>query len=1096
MSAVNEWLRSLGLERYEQAFAEHDVDEEVLRDLTPQDLIEIGVASIGHRRRLLNAIAALTPATLAVAAPAHEQGTGAERRLLTVLYCDMVGSTALSARLDPEDMREVLRGYHQTCTRLVTRYGGHIANFIGDGLLVYFGWPQAHEDDAQRAVRAGLALMGAVGALATPGGEALAARVGVATGPVVVGDLIHEGPAQEQSAVGETPNLAARLLALAGAGEVVVDEPTRRLLGAAFEAESLGQPALKGIDEPPEVFRVRAELFTVDRFKARAGLSPPPLVGREAELAALMDHWARSASGQGRGLLLVGDAGLGKSRLCRAMIDEIKTQPHYRIRLQCSQHHTDSPLWPVAQHLMHATGVHDGATKTESLDRLDALVEHDRATASVLAPLLELDAAARYGELDLTAPQQRARTLQVLVEQPLRLAARQPVVLVVEDAQWVDPTTLELLTMCMRSAADAKFMVMLTSRPENEPRLDASLSPSRLVLKRLDAQAIQSIVVRIAGSSLDGQTVAALVDQTDGVPLSAEELTRATLETGGTAIPASLHGSLMARLDRIPEAKGIVQAAACIGREFDVGLLAAVTEWPRAELARAIERLAAAELIMQRNDRPRDVYSFRHALLQEAAYESLLRARRRELHARILAALEAASAQAPHELLARHAARAGQLEKAVDQWGLAGRDALAKSAYVEAANHLGHAIELIHVSHDAAVDWRSRELRLQIALGQARMATLGYGAQATRQSFERARELLEVTQETALRIPVVYGLWIAYIMAVGTPQAIRMAVDLLAAGEADADEQTQLVAHRLAGSGYLACGRWALARSHFERAVAIHDRDPARFGNLAAQYGMEPGAAACSSLAVVMHVAGFAEQGAALAARARALAGNVRHANARAPVYCDCVNLAILQRDTERMARDVEVFTQIALENGLPVWSAYASGMSAWRSLEDGRANEAIAGFRRCLAGLIACGERMRNGLYQLGLALALSQCGLHDEAAQVIDDALQESAPTQHTWLDAELWRVRAGLAWRRGSGDAHVRSLFERALSIARMQGARTWELRAALDAARHECARQRQDKARELLAPVFATFAEGFETADLRDARDLLSSLAPPP
>ena len=1090
------WLGSLNLDCYAQTFREHAIDLRALSALTSEDLSRLGIASIGHRRRLLNAIAALGESEL----PGN--AARAERRRLTVLFCDMVGSTALSTRLDPEDMRAVIRSYHGACIEVVKRYEGHVANFIGDGLLAYFGWPQAHEDDPERAVRVGLELVEAVSALTTPTGEALGVRVGVATGSVVVGNLFLGGPAREHSAVGATPNRAAELQALAAPGQVIIDGSTRKLLGSVFAIDPLGMLSPDDAAEPIDAFEVRGERPAHDRFDARSGATLPAMIGRDDDLASLTAQWKLAVSGDGQALLLVGEAGIGKSRLCRALLDAIAAgRPHYRVRHQCSAHHTESALWPVIRHIEWLTGLRQDDSLDARLDRLEALVDGNTDAAHLLAALLELDGEARYGRLEMSPRERRERTLEALVKELLRLASLRPVIVLVEDAHWADPTTLELIDRCLQRIGGARVMVLMSSRPENEPRLSGHRQPSRLALQRLGRSHVETIVQRISDGRLMPGTVDTIVDRTDGVPLFAEEITRATLEAGETAVPVSLHGSLMARLDGLPDAaKQLALIAACIGREFDVDLLASVSGGSPAQVSGAIEGLVSAQLVLQRGDRRSGAYSFKHALLQEAAYESLLRGRRRELHARVLLALEKHRPPSPPELLAHHAARAGMVDKAVEQWGLAGVLALGKSAYVEAASHLSSAIAMLH-NHDAASaerragELRMHELRLQVALGQARMATSGYGAQTTRQTFERARELLDISQDTTLRISVVYGLWSGYIMAIGTQQALQMAIDLLNAGQADRDEQTLLVAHRLVGSACLESGDWVHATSHLERALAIYDANPSHHANLSALYGMDPAASACSNLAVAVHVAGFPARAMALAARVRSMADSVSHAIARAPMYCECVNLAILRRDVEWMERDGEVFTRIATENGLAMWRAYSLGMQAWRILESGQPVDAIDGFRRCLAELTACGARVRIQLYQVGLATALGRCGQTAQAIGMIDAALVESSKSGRRWFDAEMWRVRAELAGYAASGcdDAQIVGAFQRAISIAREQGARAWELRASVGLAKHWARRDQRRQARDLLAPVHASFTEGFDTVDMREASALLDTLA---
>jgi class 3 adenylate cyclase len=702
---IGDWLRQLGLERYEQAFCDNAIDLEVLPELTDADLEQLGLL-LGHRRKLQKATAELragapgAPASLAEGAVASPPALEAERRQLTVLFRDLVGSTELSARLDPEDMREVIRAYQNAVAGEITRFEGHVAKFMGDGVLAYFGWPRAHEDGPEHAVRAALAITEVVSHLRSPAGEPLAARIGIATGLVVVGDLIGHGASQEQAVVGETPNLAARLQALGEPGQVVIAPATRRLLGSGFDLADLGPQRLKGIAQPVAVFAVRGERAIADRFEARSGRTLLPMVGRDRELALLLKRWARARAGEGQGVLLTGEPGIGKSRIRRALLDAVADEPHARISYQCSPYHGDSALWPVIQQLHHAAGLEKDDPTEGRLDKLEALLEQagGRAVAPLIADLIGLDGVARYGELGLTPQVQRARTLDALVGLLLGLAAGQPVLAVVEDAHWIDPTTLEMIERCLACIADARVLLLVTSRPERQPELADHPHIARLVLNRLGRVEAEAILARLGGERLPAATIDAIIGRTDGVPLFVEELTKAVVETGETSVPASLHDSLMARLDRIPEVKGIAQIAACIGREVDFRLLAAVAARPEPELASALDRLAAAELIIRRRTPSRTTWNFKHALVQDAAYQSLLRSRRQQLHARIAEVLEQRfpeTVATEPELLAHHYTGAGLAAQAIPHWLQAGLRAIQRSAHAEASAHLARGLELL-----------------------------------------------------------------------------------------------------------------------------------------------------------------------------------------------------------------------------------------------------------------------------------------------------------------------------------------------------------------------------------------------------------------
>jgi class 3 adenylate cyclase len=693
---VGAWLRGLGLGQYEQAFRDNAVDAEVLRELTGDDLKDLGVSLVGHRRRLLAALregvaspsaSSSRPELVPPAAPGPvARSPEAERRQLTVMFVDLVGSTALSSRLDPEEMRNVLRAYQNAVAGEVGRIEGYVAKFMGDGVLAYFGWPQAHEDEAERAVRAGLAIVAAVAKL-SGGGQALACRVGIATGLVVVGDLIGEGAAREQVVVGDTPNLAARLQAVAEPGSVVIGELTRQLVGDLFALHSLKPQTCKGMPEPVPAYLVLREQALESRFAARRTGGVAPVVGRDQELALLLEHWRQAKGGEGQLVLLTGEAGIGKSRITEAMIEAVAGEPHSLIRYQCSPYHAGSALHPAIHHLAHTAGIDPDDDPERRLGRLEAwLARTDEPTATpeataLLAALLDLDATDRYGALTLTPQQRRARTLAALVDQLIGSAGRQPVMWVVEDAHWIDPTTLEMLELALDRVQGSAVLVVVTARPTFAASFASHPVVTRLVLNRLARAAVQLIVGRITGGKrLPEALLAEIAVRSDGVPLFVEEMTKAVLESGlllesaeayrlggplsGLAIPASLHDSLMARLDRLHPVREVAQAAAVIGRSFDHATIGALSELAEPALAEAMQRLVEAELVFRRGTPPDATYLFKHALVRDAAYESLLKAKRAAMHARLVDILERSVTASP-EVKAQHAEAGGLTERAL-----------------------------------------------------------------------------------------------------------------------------------------------------------------------------------------------------------------------------------------------------------------------------------------------------------------------------------------------------------------------------------------------------------------------------------------------
>jgi class 3 adenylate cyclase/pimeloyl-ACP methyl ester carboxylesterase len=763
---IGVWLRGLGLGQYEQLFRDNDVDSDLLPQLSAEDLKEIGVASFGHRRRIAEAIAALPEGSeltsVSGASSGPESGaepqTGAERRQLTVMFVDLVGSSGLAEGLDPEDLRVAVRSYQDACAGVVARFGGFVAKYLGDGVLAYFGWPRTREDEAQQAVQAGLAVVEAVAELRDPGGRPLAARVGIATGLVVVGDLLGEGAAREEAVVGETPNLAARLQQLADPSTVVVADATRRLLGGLFEAEDLGKQPVRGFAAPVQVWRVLSERQVEGRFEAqRAGAGLTPLVGRGREIGHLLEHWELAAGGEGQVVLLAGEPGIGKSRIVEALRERLGDAPHRLLRYQCSPQHTGSALYPVIARLEHAAsfrredGVEARLAKLEDLLRREIGENGVPTLAPLFAALLEIPPEERYPPLGLTPQQRKAKTLEALARQLEALASRQPVLLVFEDLHWADPTSLELLGNVADRIERLPVLAVLTFRPEFAlPSWTGRAHATLLSLNRLGRREAATLVERVAGGkALPAEIQEQILARTDGVPLFVEELTRAVLEAGGpvpqVAIPSTLHDSLMARLDRLTSVKEVAQLAACLGREFSHEMLLAVSPLAADVVETALERLAASGLIHRRGLPPAALYAFRHALVQEAAYQSLLRSRRRELHAHIARTVEAQfpeiAARQP-EWVAYHCTEAGLTGPASAYWLEAAHRAKAAYDLGEASTHLKKCLEVLAPSSNddpQAAEFRARRLEALVLLGD--VASLTGDLEGSNQHYERALEL-------------------------------------------------------------------------------------------------------------------------------------------------------------------------------------------------------------------------------------------------------------------------------------------------------------------------------------------------------------------
>jgi class 3 adenylate cyclase len=759
---IDGWLRGIGLEQYAQTFRDNAIDADVLRDLTDENLRELGLP-LGARLKLLRAVAALgtreqTSASLEITPPAPR--TDAERRQVTVMFSDLVGSTALSARMDPDDLREVISAYQKCVAETVGRFGGFVAKYMGDGILMYFGYPQAHEDDAERAVRAGLDLVAAVSGLKAH--AALQTRVGIATGLVVVGDLIGSGASQEQAIVGETPNLAARLQSIAEPNRVVIAESTRKLVGNLFELEDLGPQELKGISGPMRAWAALRPASVEGRFEAFHASGLTELVGREEELELVLRRWSRAKTGEGQVVLLSGEAGIGKSRLTAALLERLAAEPHTRLRYFCSPQHTDSAFYPIISQMERAAGLAHDDSRQAKLDKLDAVLAQSftpRQDAALFAEMLSLPSDGRYPALELPPQQRRQRTLEALTTQIEALSRQRPVLMIFEDVHWIDPTSLEALGRAADRIRTLGALLIVTYRPEFESPWIGRPHVSAVTLNRLGVREIASMINGVTGNKPLPESIRQdIIERTDGIPLFVEEMTKAVLEAEGEgetrrtvasvpsparAVPASLHASLMARLDRLGPAKEVAQIAAALGREFLHALLAAVVRKPDVELRSALDRLTEAGLLFRQGAPPHATYLFKHALVQDAAYSTLLREPRRALHARIADTLESQFteiAESQPELVARHCTEAGQIEKAASLWGKAGQRSLERSALVEAVEQLTRALDQIATLPGTPV-LRREQIKLQAALITPLIHVKGYAAAETKAAAERARLL-------------------------------------------------------------------------------------------------------------------------------------------------------------------------------------------------------------------------------------------------------------------------------------------------------------------------------------------------------------------
>jgi len=1110
---VAEWLRGLGLEQYVPAFRANDIDGEVLLRLTAEDLRELGVASIGHRRRLLDAIATLgdsQPAAEARAIPGAVTAGEAERRQLTVMFCDLVGSTALSARLDPEDLREVIAGYHRVVTQTVAGFEGFVAKYMGDGVLIYFGYPRAHEDDAERAIRAGLGLIDAVGRLNLKSVK-LQARVGIATGLVVVGDLIGEGSAQEQAVVGETPNLAARLQGLAEPDAVVIAAGTRRLVGDLFEYRDLGAVEVKGIAAPVPAWQVLRPSVVASRFEALRGSALSPLVGRDEEIDLLLRRWVRAKAGDGQVVLISGEPGIGKSRITAALGERLAAEPHLRLRYSCSPHHQDSALFPFVDQLDRSAEFareDPPAARLEKLEDVLARAAPDEDVA-LLADLLCLPCSERCPLPNLTPQRKKERTLEALIRQIEGLARQQPVVMVFEDAHWIDPTSRELLDLAVERVRSLPVLLIVTFRPEFQPPWTGQPQVSMVALSRLDRRDRTALVEQIAGGkTLPDEVIGEIVDRTDGVPLFVEELTKSVLESGllreegdryvldrtlpPLAIPTSLHDSLMARLDRLASVRLVAQIGAAIGREFPYALLRAVSRLPEDELRSALARLVASELVFQRGRPPDAVYIFKHALVQDAARGSLLRSARQQMHAQIAEALETQSREVMEnqpEILAQHYAEAGLVEKSVACWGKAGRSSAARSAMAEAAAQLQKGLDQLALLPDTRERQR-QELEFRSSLGAALHAVKGYAALETGKAYARARELWEQLGSPTEFLQIPYGQSNYHMGRGELDLARRLDEHLLRLSRERNDSAGLVLGHLSSGRDLMLVGRFTSSRSHFEEVIKLYNPNSHRsFSHQEANY---PHVASQAYSAIVLFCLGLADQ--ALAQSSAAIAEALRLAHPPSLALSLSLGTLPLALAGDNLALDkrADQLVKVATEQGFPVWRAVGTVHRGWVMVGNGDVAEGVSLLRSGSAAYRATGTEMWTTHFLALQARACEIAGQNEDALTMLDEGLQIVERTGGRWLAAELERLKGQFMLRQGHSES-AEELYRKALSIADGQEAKLWELRASVSLARLRRDQGRRPEARDLLAPVYGWFTEGFDTADLKEAKALLDELA---
>jgi class 3 adenylate cyclase/predicted ATPase len=1052
--------------------------------------------------------------------PAIHHPPEAERRQLTVLFCDLVDSTALATQLDPEELREVVRAYQDTCAKVIARFDGHIAQYLGDGLLVYFGYPLAHEDDAQRAVRAGLGMVEAVGQLNTRLGQergvSLAVRLGIHTGLVVVGE-IGGGTRHEQLALGETPNLAARLQGLAAPNTVVISATTVPLLGGFFACQALGQQRLKGFAQPLEVYQVLSESTARSRLEAAGSTGLTPLVGREQEIALLRERWAQVKDGVGQVVLLSGEAGIGKSRLVQVLTEHVASEPQaWLTPCQCSPYYQNTALYPLIDLLERvALQFEREESPTQKLSKLEGfLVQYGLPLAEAVplfAALLSLPLGADYAPLTVSPERQKQQTLQALLTILLRIAAQQPVLFVMEDLHWVDPSTLELLSLLVDQGPTARILTLLTFRPDFSPPWTGRAHLTQLTLPRLPRRQAVEMTGRVAqGKPLPPEVVAQVVAKTDGVPLFVEELTKMVLESGllqeraeryelagplpPLAIPATLHDSLMARLDRLAMVKGLAQLGATLGREFAYELLQAVSPWDEGTVRRGLHQLVEAEFLYQQGVPPQATYTFKHALIQEAAYQSLLKSTRQQYHQQIAQVFETrfpAVVETQPELVAHHYTEAGLAEQAVPYWQRAGQQASDRSAYLEAISHCTTGIALLKTLPETPARTQ-QSLTLYIALGAALLMTKGQSAPEVEQAYTQARALCQQVGETPELVPVLYGLWRFYVLRPQLHTACELAETLLHLAQRTDDPALAVIAHYALGTTWLWRGALPAARQHLEDGIARYTPDQHRMPVF--RMGHDPGLACRAFAAWTLWLLGYPSQALACLHEASALVHALAHPFSLAFARCRAAFVFQLFRDVPAVHEQAEAAVVLSTAQGFQPWAALGTSLRGWALAMQGQGEAGMAQVRQGITAYRATGAALHVPYFCTLLADVSDHLGHVEDGLQALAEAHTLVEQHEERWWEAEVCRLRGVLLLRQTMAQQkEAEACFQRALDVARRQEAKSLELRAAMSLSRLWQHQGKRAEARELLAPIYGWFTEGFDTADLQEAKALLEALA---
>jgi tetratricopeptide (TPR) repeat protein len=1005
-------------------------------------------------------------------------------------------------------MRSVIGAYHKCVAETVVRFDGFVAKYMGDGVLIYFGYPQAHEDDAECAVRAGLVLIEAVGKLRAQ--EPLQVRIGVATGLVVVGDIVGSGEAQERGVVGETPNLAARLQALAGPGTLLIADATRQLIGELFDLVDLGPQALAGFAGSHRAWRVVGESAVLSRFEAlRSGAAP--LVGRGEEIDLLKRRWEQAKAGEGRVLLISGEPRIGKSRLAAALSEMITGETHTRVRYFCSPHHQDSALYPFINQLERAAGFTREDTPEQKRGKLQGLVAGDirsRDDLILIEEMLSLPNTA--AELNLSPQKKREKLFESLLWQLEAIARRTPVLFVFEDAHWSDPTSREMLDLTIERILRLSVLLVITFRPEFRAPWAGQPHVTMLALNRLNGRDVAALVKGLAGNALLGsEVIEEIIERTDGVPLFVEELTKAVIESGDTrdrveavlaaspgailAIPATLHASLISRLDRLgTAAREVAQIGAVLGRDFSYEMIEPIAQRSVAGLRAALRDLTEAGLLFCRGTAPHSSYLFKHALVQDAAYGTLLRGTRRRLHAQIAAMIEDRYPAIPDgepELLAHHYTEAGDSKKALVYWLHAGQRAARRSANTEALGHFARGLELLKAVPDTP-EARQKEIQFLTSRAVVLRVAKGYGADELLGVLQRARDLCRRYGDSRQMFQILFGIWTAQAGRGDWPGCRQLGKECVVIAERENETGLLIEAHRLLGATATFMGEYQPAVQHLQQ--ALHLYDPEKHQANAFLYGFDPGTICNGYVSWALWLQGNVKNAFAASSASIRLAIASKHPSNLALAYGWAMFLHLCAQDVAALRPIIRKLIVLCEESGFPHWLAFAKIGHGWCLSHSGQSREGLDWLR---TGIDEFRSSWGGGYlfpeWLICLADALRVEGRFAEAKAVLDHSLDMIERCEERLWEAENHRVRGEVAREEGDSSAAF-SAFETAIMVAKRQLARSLELRASLAWSRLAANQGRPDEARDRLVSIYSSFTEGFDTPILQDAKALLDQL----